>query len=689
MTLKMPSTIDMSAMQPLPVSTVFSALFFGACALVWAAIDLAPHLLRLCKPASEYNVVPADEETDGAPDEDQAESGDSSKTDANRLYLLAARNKYEPFEMNVASVVLLTRNLTIVGTILLIGWINEYCPIFPSEEKEPNLDYFVFLSVSFILVALFTAKKDTDTSILNRNQTEEWKGWMQMQFLMYHYLHQEETYNAIRVYISCYVWMTGFGNFSFFYTRRDYGFVRFWSMMWRLNFSVFWLCMAMNNTYLLYYICPLHTFFFLMVFIVMQINEKANYTQWGIRAKLMILFCVVYISWEVDEVYHILWGWLPTSAHIGAKYGAYHEWHFRSALDHWDSSFGMIFALNFPLMASWLAHVETLQPFAQCITKGAVAAGFLLGFGIWYYWIFELPKFQYNSVHPYTFALPLLGYVYLRNCSQTLRGYNLELLVQMGKITLETYLLQHHFWLTSNAKSVLVFVPGYSKTNFIFTTLFFMVCARTLFRASMALRAMLIPDNTRAALKYLAVMIAVLSAVFTAAMLLVTVTDVGLLPIGLTAAAIAAAAFIPVRLYLSDELDEHYGHKINGMTLCLLSFVLASAFMLLVSTALAHKNIPLREVTTQLPHLKPLPETAHHIGHRSYGAVVFVVLCGLVLLQDNFIGLSYASSLLTQVKWPSWESVYVEFNQKILDRHPLRHMFSFCDKVKIESTEED
>ncbi len=52
--------------------------------------------------------------------------------------------------------------------------------------------------------------------LLNRDQTEEWKGWMQFVFLLYHYYHAEEVYNSIRVMITCYVWMTGFGNFSFF-----------------------------------------------------------------------------------------------------------------------------------------------------------------------------------------------------------------------------------------------------------------------------------------------------------------------------------------------------------------------------------------------------------------------------------------------------------------------------------------
>ena len=61
-------------------------------------------------------------------------------------------------------------------------------------------------------------------------QTEEWKGWMQFVFLAYHYYHQIETYNAVRVFISCYVWMTGFGNFSFFYLKRDFSGVRMWQV---------------------------------------------------------------------------------------------------------------------------------------------------------------------------------------------------------------------------------------------------------------------------------------------------------------------------------------------------------------------------------------------------------------------------------------------------------------------------
>jgi len=43
-------------------------------------------------------------------------------------------------------------------------------------------------------------------ALLNRDQTEEWKGWMQILFLLYHYFEARELYNAIRIFIAGYVW---------------------------------------------------------------------------------------------------------------------------------------------------------------------------------------------------------------------------------------------------------------------------------------------------------------------------------------------------------------------------------------------------------------------------------------------------------------------------------------------------
>jgi hypothetical protein len=45
--------------------------------------------------------------------------------------------------------------------------------------------------------------------------------------LLYHYFVAKEMYNAIRVFIAAYVWMTGFGNFSYYYVRKDFSVGRF------------------------------------------------------------------------------------------------------------------------------------------------------------------------------------------------------------------------------------------------------------------------------------------------------------------------------------------------------------------------------------------------------------------------------------------------------------------------------
>lgn len=60
--------------------------------------------------------------------------------------------------------------------------------------------------------------------------------FLQVLFLMYHYFAATEIYNAIRVFIAAYVWMTGFGNFSYYYIRKDFSLARFAQVILRLLF---------------------------------------------------------------------------------------------------------------------------------------------------------------------------------------------------------------------------------------------------------------------------------------------------------------------------------------------------------------------------------------------------------------------------------------------------------------------
>jgi N-acetylneuraminate 9-O-acetyltransferase len=181
--------------------------------------------------------------------------------------------------------------------------------------------------------------------VLNREQTEEWKGWMQFIFLLYHYFSAHEVYNSVRVMITSYVWMTGFGNFSFFYLKGDYGVVRLLQMLWRLNFLVLLLCMLLGNTYILYYICPLHTFYFLVVYATMRLLPATNYTT-AVRFKLLAVAAVIYLIWDLDlGLFEKVFFFLGDSPKIGASSGTMWEWYFRSSLDHWSTFLGMVSAV--------------------------------------------------------------------------------------------------------------------------------------------------------------------------------------------------------------------------------------------------------------------------------------------------------------------------------------------------------
>lgn len=56
-------------------------------------------------------------------------------------------------------------------------------------------------------------------------------------------------------------------------------------MMWRLNFLVTITCLVLRNSYMLYYICPMHTLFTLMVYGALAIAKDHNNKDWVIWIK--------------------------------------------------------------------------------------------------------------------------------------------------------------------------------------------------------------------------------------------------------------------------------------------------------------------------------------------------------------------------------------------------------------------
>ncbi|GFU04031.1 n-acetylneuraminate 9-O-acetyltransferase [Nephila pilipes] len=361
---------------------------------------------------------------------------------------------------------------------------------FMKENKYFTYTNF-FLPLGYLFaLGLFFTEESQFTQVLHRDQTNEWKGWMQLLILIYHMTgasHVLPIYMHIRVLVTSYLFLSGYGHFTYFYQYGDFGFYRFWQVIFRLNFLVVVLCLCMNRPYQFYYFVPLVSFWFVVMFVtvksVPQVTAPAAEVNpllyFYMMLKFVALFGVVTVLYMSEVFFEKIFVTRPWKALFVTTDDSIKEWWFRWKIDRYSVAFGMLFAFGLQILKQY--HILDDKNRGNLFSKGislTVASAALVGIASYAIFAFLCRnKLECNEVHPYISFVPILSYVILRNISSYLRTKYSMFFAWFGNISLELFIAQYHIWLAADTHGVLVLVPGYPVLNALITSFLFVCVA--------------------------------------------------------------------------------------------------------------------------------------------------------------------------------------------------------------------
>ncbi|XP_036720013.1 N-acetylneuraminate 9-O-acetyltransferase isoform X3 [Balaenoptera acutorostrata] len=354
------------------------------------------------------------------------------------------------------------------------------------------------------------------TKVLNREQTDEWKGWMQLVILIYHISGASTflpVYMHIRVLVAAYLFQTGYGHFSYFWIKGDFGIHRVCQVLFRLNFLVVVLCIVMDRPYQFYYFVPLVTVWFMVIYVTLAlwpqiIQKKANgncFWHFGLLLKLaFLLLCICFLAYSQGAFEKIFSLW-PLSKCFELK-GNVYEWWFRWRLDRYVVFHGMLFAFIYlALQKRQVLSEGKGEPLFSNKVSNFLLFISVVSFLTYSIWASSCKnKAECNELHPSVSVVQILAFILIRNIPGYARSVYSSFFAWFGKISLELFICQYHIWLAADTRGILVLIPGNPMLNIIVSTFIFVCVAHEISQITNDLAQIIIPKDNSSLLKRLA-----------------------------------------------------------------------------------------------------------------------------------------------------------------------------------------
>ncbi|XP_068751421.1 N-acetylneuraminate 9-O-acetyltransferase-like isoform X2 [Montipora capricornis] len=386
--------------------------------------------------------------------------------------------------------------------------------LFFKEQKEYSHVVFVLFLMIFLVLGALTWVPAEQTVLLNRYQTDEWKGWMQLVILLYHYTGASQVlpiYVFIRLLVASYIFLSGYGHFSFFWSKGDFGFYRFCQVLTRMNILVAVLCLAMGRPYQFYYFVPLISFWFVVIYVVLAswprvtaaIVKDNNKLYFAILFKFFILFVGISIIWSSPTFCQWIFSqWAIKELFIDENESV-REWWFRSWLDRYIALFGMVTAFAyctvkyFRLLDDNNKRALFSGPIGvACVLFAAIA---LLGYTIQAFTCTS--KVSCNEIHSLVSFIPITAFILLRNVPGLLRAKFSKFYAWVGSISLELFIAQYHIWLAHDTKGVLILIPERPILNVVMTTFVFVCVSHEIHKVTGVLANALVTKDIKTMLR--------------------------------------------------------------------------------------------------------------------------------------------------------------------------------------------